>query len=329
MAAMDDEQLLTDIRIRVEGRDGYHYNQYFTKDTRLKYGNSFICACSQDYDTQRQVVDDRRKRICTRMGASFASHSYIICSDDSCWKYVFTAAELQEIINEGFHPLPPVNQQVQEIIDRFKQAAELVCEKNKNEMDDQKLNELMLDAMVKEVLKTGPFDPRTNYDEFWINTTRDRTCIATALRTNEGRKVTEVGKNEDVVLTRKGIIENELHCPKIMKDILDRVASLVDYNEEIIKKLRFICFHQTNRRMKLPFIDCPRGYTCRIMKTNEYEVLPLTKLVLEAKASIKISDKDVVAETMQVLTRYQMNKRDDGDGTTTAVYSSSGLQLGL
>ena len=66
--------------------------------------------------------------------------------DDSCWKDVFTAAELQEIINEGFHPLPPINQQVQEIIDRFKQAAELVCEKNKNEKDDQKLNELMLDA---------------------------------------------------------------------------------------------------------------------------------------------------------------------------------------
>ncbi|KAI9243340.1 hypothetical protein BDA99DRAFT_530641 [Phascolomyces articulosus] len=70
MAAMDDEQLLTDIRTRVEGRDGYHYYQYFTKDTRLKYGNSFICACSQDYDTQRQVVDDRRKRICTRMDVS-------------------------------------------------------------------------------------------------------------------------------------------------------------------------------------------------------------------------------------------------------------------
>ncbi|KAG2227216.1 hypothetical protein INT45_008460 [Circinella minor] len=180
---------------------------------------------------------------------------------------------------------------------------------------------------------------------------RDRTCIATALRTNEGRKVTgtneiankkkssrpdllllkndiefgcsELGKSEDVVSTRKEIIENELHCPKTLKNILNRVAGLVDYNEEIIRKLRFVCFHQTSlgyklifcgviidRRMKLSFIDCPRGYICRIMETNEYEVpsqakffsaqiLPLTKL-------------DVVAETMQVLMKYQMNKKDDG-----------------
>ena len=104
---------------------------------------------------------------------------------------------------------------------------------------------------------------------------RDRTCMTTALRVNEGRKVTgsdeienkkkssrpdlllvkndveygcsEVGRSDGVVPTKKEIIETDLHCPKTMKDILNRVASLVDHDEKIIKRLRFVCFHQTSK----------------------------------------------------------------------------------
>ena len=67
MRAMDDRELLTHIRTRVQERDGYHYYQNFTNNTRLKYGNSFVCHCSQDADMQQQVLDNYRKRIRTRI----------------------------------------------------------------------------------------------------------------------------------------------------------------------------------------------------------------------------------------------------------------------
>ena len=104
---------------------------------------------------------------------------------------------------------------------------------------------------------------------------RDRACMATTLRVNEERKVTgtdeidnkkksirpdlllvkddveygcsEVGRSDNVIPTKKEIIETALHCPKTMKDILNRVASLVDYDEKIIQKLQFVCFHQTSK----------------------------------------------------------------------------------
>ncbi|KAG2208187.1 hypothetical protein INT45_007640, partial [Circinella minor] len=50
MRAMDDQELLTHIHTHVQERDGYHYYQNFTSDTRLKY-----------------VSDDRCKRIRTWM----------------------------------------------------------------------------------------------------------------------------------------------------------------------------------------------------------------------------------------------------------------------
>ncbi|KAG2219368.1 hypothetical protein INT45_006076 [Circinella minor] len=330
-----------------------------------------------------------------------------MCLDDSCWENVFSESELQEIINEGSRSFPSVSKNIQDILDRFQQAADLICENNKYETYDQKLNGLMLNAMVDELLEIGLFDIRIHFDskddvfdsedeeswvistinqplsyyvneliavmgnniseldlvtKFWcyfdrcfddlrINTTRDRACMATALRVNEGRKVTgtdeidnkkksirpdlllvkddveygcsEVGKSDNVIPTKKEIIETDLHCPKTMKDILNRVASLVDYDEEIIKKLRFVCFHQTNRRMKLSLIDCPRGYICRVMESDEYDipaqarlfpaqVHSLIKLMLQAKVIIKqLTGPGIVSETMQSLTRYQMSKKGE------------------
>ncbi|KAI7860641.1 hypothetical protein BDC45DRAFT_529271 [Circinella umbellata] len=286
-----------------------------------------------------------------------SAHSYFICLDDPCWKDVFTSDELKEIINEDSKPLPSINQDVQKILDRFQEAGAHVYQNNEDEMDDRKLDDLMLDTMIKEVREIGLFDPRTQYEEFWVisiitqllgyytndvitvmgkdaseldlvskfwcyfdrcfdnlrvNTTSDtvgHVLLAIKLPMRQLCKLVKE-ENDDVVPTKKEIVETESqHCPKTMKDILDRVASLVDFDKDVTKKLQFICFHQTktiippllglplDRRMKISFIDCPRGYTCRVMKSIEYEIstdvslipariIPLLKLVLQAKGVV-------------------------------------------
>ncbi|KAI7850765.1 hypothetical protein BDC45DRAFT_239639 [Circinella umbellata] len=162
----------------------------------------------------------------------------------------------------------------------------------------------MLDSLIKTAHKLGPFDPRTQYEQFWVLsamnqllgyyannlmrtmgsnlsemdlvarywsvfdrsfddvkviTTRDRSCEATSIRINEGRRVdrvseikhkrpsirpdlllirkeveygcSELGKIDDMVPTRKEIAETELHCPKTMKDIFDRAVYLAKNNK--------------------------------------------------------------------------------------------------
>ena len=69
MLDLDDQHLITRIRASIEARDGYHYYQYFTPATQLKFGSTFFCCCSQSSESQRQVPDDRRRRIQTRMEA--------------------------------------------------------------------------------------------------------------------------------------------------------------------------------------------------------------------------------------------------------------------
>ncbi|KAI9248792.1 hypothetical protein BDA99DRAFT_542367 [Phascolomyces articulosus] len=64
---LDEETILTRIRTRIEGRDGYHYYQEVTPSPALKFARSFCCRCSQDYDVQRQVLNVDRRRLDSRM----------------------------------------------------------------------------------------------------------------------------------------------------------------------------------------------------------------------------------------------------------------------
>ena len=61
----------------------------------------------------------------------------------------------------------------------------------------------------------------------------------------------ELGKIDDNVPSRKEIAETELHCPKTMKDIFDRAASLVKNDKAMIRKLRVVCFHQTSKLLTI------------------------------------------------------------------------------
>ncbi|KAG2214782.1 hypothetical protein INT45_011563 [Circinella minor] len=76
MLDMDDQHLVTHIRTSIEARDGYHYYHYFMAATHLKFGSTFICCCSQSSESQRQVPDNRRRRIHTRM-ETFSCNGYI------------------------------------------------------------------------------------------------------------------------------------------------------------------------------------------------------------------------------------------------------------
>ena len=67
MLNLDDQHLVTRIRASIEARDGYHYYQYFTTGPQLKFDSTFVCCCSQSSESQRQVPDDRCRRIFTRI----------------------------------------------------------------------------------------------------------------------------------------------------------------------------------------------------------------------------------------------------------------------
>ncbi|KAI8141677.1 hypothetical protein BJV82DRAFT_172552 [Fennellomyces sp. T-0311] len=166
-----------------------------------------------------------------------------------------------------------------------------------------------------------------SFDDIKVVTTRDRTCVATSIRMNDGRSVTgdsevakkkasirpdlllihkdleygcsEVGKTNDHVPTRKEVVETELLCPKTMKDIFDRAARTVDFDCDMVRRLRVVCFHETNRRMKVSVMDCPRGYVCRVMQSDEYEIpssarlipsqlLPMLELTLQTKVNYEL-----------------------------------------
>ncbi|KAG2218866.1 hypothetical protein INT45_001689 [Circinella minor] len=64
---MDEEHILAHICNAIEARDGYKYYREFTPNPSLKFARSFCCRCSQDYDVQRQVFNDDRQRIHSRM----------------------------------------------------------------------------------------------------------------------------------------------------------------------------------------------------------------------------------------------------------------------
>ncbi|KAG2216792.1 hypothetical protein INT45_009679 [Circinella minor] len=76
MLDMDDQHSVTHICTNIEARDGYHYYHYFMAATHLKFGSTFICCCSQSSESQRQVPDNRRRRIHTRM-ETFSYNGYI------------------------------------------------------------------------------------------------------------------------------------------------------------------------------------------------------------------------------------------------------------
>ncbi|KAG2217724.1 hypothetical protein INT45_001267 [Circinella minor] len=104
----------------------------------------------------------------------------------------------------------------------------------------------------------------------------------------------EVGKSEDVVASKKEVVETYLHSPKTMKDLFDRITQEADYDLQIIGKLKIVCFNNTGLRMKLSVMDCPKGYVCRVQETEEYkiptsvkslaaQIIPMLTLTLQAK----------------------------------------------
>ena len=72
---------------------------------------------------------------------------------------------MSEILNEGNPSLPGLDEDIQSILQTFKEAGQKAFQET---LHEKKLDTNMLDHLIKAALTLGPFDPRIQYEHFWI-----------------------------------------------------------------------------------------------------------------------------------------------------------------
>ncbi|KAI8139545.1 hypothetical protein BJV82DRAFT_246503 [Fennellomyces sp. T-0311] len=180
------------------------------------------------------------------------------------------------------------------------------------------------------------------FDDIRVQTWRDHSCLATTVRQNMNRGVTgsgsldaeqlsvgpdliffrndveygvgEVGKEEVVGVSQKELIGTQLHCPKVLKDMLNMMAKKCNNKESIIRSLRAVAYNQTCLRMSVLVLDCPGGYVCRVRTTKEYEVSPCASLMRNGVFPIlklALKSKDIVRKTTALVERRQAEEGDE------------------
>ncbi|KAG2223659.1 hypothetical protein INT45_010018 [Circinella minor] len=112
-----------------------------------------------------RCVEDVMFEYGQKLSHEHPAHSYILCVDDSNWKNVFTEEEINELLNEGNPCLPVLNENVRSILQEFIEAGKKTSQET---LEEDKLDTNMLDSLIKTAHKLGPFDPRTQYEQFWV-----------------------------------------------------------------------------------------------------------------------------------------------------------------
>ena len=72
---------------------------------------------------------------------------------------------MNEILNEGNPSLPLLGEDVQSVLKTFKEAGKKAFQET---LHEKQLDTNMLDSLIKSGLALSPFDPRIQYEQFWI-----------------------------------------------------------------------------------------------------------------------------------------------------------------
>ncbi|KAI8147871.1 hypothetical protein BJV82DRAFT_593707 [Fennellomyces sp. T-0311] len=140
------------------------------------------------------------------------THSYILCIDDPSWKAkptsegseesvnegddidkktTFTNEEFSALINQGNPLLPELSQEIQDLINHFRDSGNRCLESYDG--DDDKLDDAMLDTLINAANEKGRFDARSQYEEYWVMSVLDQLFgyYATDVMSTVGDNITE------------------------------------------------------------------------------------------------------------------------------------------
>ncbi|KAI9470437.1 hypothetical protein BDB00DRAFT_880123 [Zychaea mexicana] len=131
--------------------------------------------------------------------------------------------------------------------------------------------------------------------------------------------VSECGKDDVGGISKKEIVERQLHVPKVMKDILHRALTKGNHAESLART-----------RVQAQVLDCPKGYICRLMSSNEYQLpqkadmisaqlFPLMKLTLQVKAITK--------STIKAFKKHQRAQAKNAKQSVFTLNSPSALEI--
>ncbi|KAI7848372.1 hypothetical protein BDC45DRAFT_574951 [Circinella umbellata] len=95
-------------------------------------------------------------------------------------------------------------------------------------------------------------------------------------------RAAECGKEDDVGIGKKKIVESNLHCPKILKAVLVFIGKKCDNNLMVLQSSKIIGFTQFHLRMRMHLLNIPNGFVCGIQLTEQYEV-PTTPSLMSAE----------------------------------------------
>ncbi|KAI9469324.1 hypothetical protein BDB00DRAFT_793694 [Zychaea mexicana] len=90
-------------------------------------------------------------------------HSFILDPTDSCWKGRLTEEELKRIIDATDPGLLAIGDGVRSIFDHCEKALATVDGENSERKSDD-----IIDTIWKAVTELGFFNPRTHFDEDWV-----------------------------------------------------------------------------------------------------------------------------------------------------------------
>ncbi|KAI9488013.1 hypothetical protein BDB00DRAFT_877857 [Zychaea mexicana] len=93
-------------------------------------------------------------------------HSFILDPTDSCWKGRLTEEELKRIIDATDPGLLAIGDGVRSIFDHCEKALATVDGENSERKSDD-----IIDTIWKAVTELGFFNPRTHFDEDWVQRT--------------------------------------------------------------------------------------------------------------------------------------------------------------
>ncbi|KAI7855137.1 hypothetical protein BDC45DRAFT_534824 [Circinella umbellata] len=297
----------------------------------------------EEYTLSFEAMDDEKN----------LAHSFILDVHDPCWKKIFTPTQFKTIETEGNPAFSSYSVECKKmfsslsnVVKSFKKSSRTNTASSSTSSSptfipiSSEEDALIVDELWKAVVEYGLIDPKTRYNEHWIQKTMieiidlyrykvDKTSVAASYIDNKDRIVTglapiadkvtsirpdlalfrggteygaaECGKGGDA---KKELVEVNLHCPKVLKNMFGFAADKCDNEKDLIRSIRIVCFNQFHLHTSVSVMDNPGGYVCRVRSTPQYDVsshpflftsglLKILKLTLKVKYTIQASIKIV------------------------------------
>ncbi|KAI7850504.1 hypothetical protein BDC45DRAFT_245774 [Circinella umbellata] len=121
--------------------------------------------------------------------------------------------------------------------------------------------------------------------------------------------VGETAKLDVGGVTKKELVEKNLHSPKVMKDLYNVALSKGKNKESLARVLRIVAINQISTRIQVSILDCPKGYVSRLLRLEEDEI-PLDSTLITSSLFGVIRSmlvaKSIVKNNLQQIKAHQL-----------------------